>query len=115
MIEKILSGNENIYIYAKDKNLRYLFCNEALAEAAGVDSPKQLIGKTDHDVAWKKYASIYHHGDYDILVGKKVQNKVEPLTKKDKIINILTSKTVLRNKNDDVCGIAGYSVDVTGY
>lgn len=29
----------NIYIWAKDKNYNYIFCNELFAEAAGLDFP----------------------------------------------------------------------------
>lgn len=32
----------NLYIWAKDKNYRYVFCNENYAKAAGIDSPQQL-------------------------------------------------------------------------
>lgn len=115
MIEEILSSSQQIYIYAKDKNSKYIFCNEALAEVAGVDSPKQVIGKTDRDFVWKPNADLYVDGDHKVFQGRTVRNVVEPHVQKTKVLTILTTKTLLKNKNDEVYAVAGHSVDITGY
>lgn len=114
MIEAILSS-QKIFIYAKDKNFRYLFCNEALAEIADIDSPKQIIGKTDHDFVWRRQAKLYTNTDSNIFLGKTVKYVIEPQTQREKTIHLLTTKTLLRNKKGDAYAVAGHSLDVTGH
>lgn len=115
MIEHIANSNKQIFIYAKDRNLKYLFCNEALAEVADLDSPKQIIGKTDHDFVWRPQASLYTDEDKDVFKGKIISNAVEPQTQRNRVITILTTKTLLIDKNGHPYGVAGHSVDITGY
>ena len=53
MIEQVLK-QANMYVWAKDKSYRYIFCSEKYAEAAGIDSPAQIIGKSDDQLPWRK-------------------------------------------------------------
>ena len=53
----------NLYIWAKDKNYRYLYCNEHYAMAAGLDSPGQIVGKSDEELHWRKYADFFRAGE----------------------------------------------------
>ena len=34
----------NLNVFGKDKKSRYTFCNDKFAEAAGVDSPSNIVG-----------------------------------------------------------------------
>ena len=99
MIETILAENLPIIIFAKDKNSKYLFCNEATAEAAGLDSPRQIIGKTDYDLFWRQYAEIYRDCDRDVMRGKVVINEQFPFIDTKKISTILSCETLLKVYN----------------
>jgi PAS domain-containing protein len=68
MIKQIMK-QLNVYIWAKDKNYRYIFCNDHYAEAAGLDSPEQIRGKTDDKLPWSKLADFFRVGDYGVLQG----------------------------------------------
>ena len=37
----------------KDRNSVYLGCNQHFAKFAGLNSPLEIIGKTDYDLPWK--------------------------------------------------------------
>ena len=37
----------DLYVFAKNKQGAFIFCNEKFAEVAGADSPSQLIGKNE--------------------------------------------------------------------
>lgn len=47
------------HVYWKDSNLVYLGCNRNFARIAGVDSPENIIGKTDYDLPWNKEETEY--------------------------------------------------------
>ncbi len=42
------------YIYWKDINYRYVFCNNAVAYNLGFKSPNEIRGKTDYEFGWDK-------------------------------------------------------------
>ena len=56
-------------IFAKDKNLVYLWCNENYAADFGI-SPKKMIGKTDYDLYNKKLADKYKKDDKKVMKNK---------------------------------------------
>ena len=115
MIKKILNCTSNILIFAKDINSRYLFCNEAAAKAAGLDSPKQIIGKSDDDLYWREHASLYAYYDKQVLKGEILINKQIPITAVNKIETLLLSEAQFLDKNGFSKGVVGHAVDITGY
>ena len=44
----------------KDKDSRYIDCNQAFAEDAGFSSPSEVIGKTEFDMPWAEDEAVYH-------------------------------------------------------
>ena len=54
MFLQLVMDNLQECIFWKDVNSVYLGCNHKFAEIAGLDSPEQIVGKTDHDLPWKK-------------------------------------------------------------
>ena len=114
MLKKILTDLP-LYIFAKDKNFKYLFCNEKVAEAAGVDSPQQIIGKTDYEVICKKYADSYRKTDIQILNSKTRVNIQEVIIHSQGIPDVFVTKTQLMDGDENCIGIIGFSIDITGY
>jgi len=114
MKEKMLDKLD-IFIFAKDKNFRYLYCSENMAAAAGLDSPIQIIGKTDYDLCWKKHVELYRRGDIDVLNGGTRINVPEPQPQINKLATILTTKNILKDKHGYSRGIIGSYLDITGY
>ena len=104
----------NIYLAAKDKNLKYLYCNENVARGLGLDSPKQIIGKTDHDLFNDDIAHMYRSGDAHVLKGGILLNAHEVQPHVDKTIPILTTKNQLRNKSNTLRGVVISFIDTTG-
>ena len=47
------------FIFWKDRNSIYLGCNQNFARVAGFDTPEEIVGKTDYDMAWKKEESDF--------------------------------------------------------
>lgn len=42
------------YIYWKNKQSQYAWCNDGLAKVAGLKHRSEIVGKTDYDFAWGK-------------------------------------------------------------
>ena len=56
-----------VSVHWKDRNSVYLGCNHRFARDAELDSPEQIIGKTDFDLPWKRYARLYQRRDRQVI------------------------------------------------
>lgn len=84
------------------------------AEAAGLDSPAQIVGKTDDDMPWRKLADYFKAGDYGVLQGHTRLNSVETSDTINGITDILVSEQQLMNRGGKCIGIVGSFIDITG-
>lgn len=106
----------NIYVFAKDAKYRFIFCNEKLAEAANLDSPTQIVGKTDVDLCWKDKSDFYRQIDFDVMNNNCAYvNVFEHQKLPGKEVDILVTKNQLMNKSNKCIGVIGSYVDITGY
>jgi len=108
-------GELNHFVFAKDRNGKFLFCNENFARASGLDSPNQLIGKTDDDACWRDQADFFREGDGRVMAGGVMLNVYEIQTQPDKIADIIVTKNKLYNRSNKCIGIVGTFLDITGY
>lgn len=104
------------YVFCKDSNLVYQFCNEHFARYAGFRQIEEVIGKTDTDMPWgKTTADLYTQEDTEILkTGESMPPKEVSMSfpgEEDKIL--LVSKKALRNNKGSVVGILGIYIDIT--
>ncbi|MBA2655474.1 MAG: response regulator [Tatlockia sp.] len=103
------------YVYWKDNNLVYQGCNNLVAQYLGLNSPLDIIGKTDSDFNWTKTRVNFLHKIDEIILQRGTTNVVEDaIPKEDGSLNImLTSKAPLRNDDNEIIGIMGISFDIT--
>lgn len=117
--EKLLQlvlDNIPSYVFWKDRDSIYMGCNQNFATSAGFDSPTDLIGKTDFDMAWSKEQSLFFRKiDKAVMDSGKAQiNYEEPQTINDGSTRWLrTSKIPLFNVSGQVIGILGAYEDIT--
>jgi DNA-binding CsgD family transcriptional regulator len=104
----------NLYIWAKDKKYRYIYCNENYAKAAGIDSPHEIIGKTDDQLPWRKLADFFRAGDYGVLQGNARINVPEVSDTINNVTDILVTENQLFNSSEKCIGVVGSFVDITG-
>jgi PAS domain S-box-containing protein len=102
-------------IFWKDRNSVYLGCNKNFAALDGKSDPRALIGRTDHDMAWKEHAHLYRAGDLATMTsGEAILDKEEVSIDPDgNETVILTSKVPLRDATGEVAGLLGIIVDIT--
>jgi two-component system NtrC family sensor kinase len=71
-------------IFWKNSNSVYLGCNQSWANVVGVDSPKDIIGKTDHDLPWiEGEATDYQERDRHVITTGKPE--LSTLTSRRKV------------------------------
>jgi PAS domain S-box-containing protein len=115
LLENILS-NVPASIFWKDRNSVFLGVNEQFARDAGVQSPGELIGKSDYDLAWtKEEADFYRECDRKVMdSGEPMLNFEETQLQADgKEVNLLTSKVPLLDASGQVYGMLGIYMDIT--
>ncbi|MDR3071352.1 MAG: PAS domain-containing protein, partial [Endomicrobium sp.] len=101
------------YIYWKDVNGVYLGCNQMEAELANLNSPNDIVGKTDYDLPWKQNAKTLIETDQRILKNKLSEELIELVIVDGKTVIMLTKKSPLYDDKNNVIGIVGVSIDIT--
>ncbi len=123
--EKILELNRNFvvllentsdFIYFKDKNSRFIFCSQTLANITGHASWRDMVGKHDQEVFPKDTARIYYEEELPVFKeGKSLLNKTDPYYDeqgRQRWVN--TNKwPVFGDDKKTVVGIFGISRDIT--
>ncbi len=104
------------YVFWKDSNSVFLGCNRNLAKVAGLDSPEDIIGKTDYDLPWKVEEAEYFRECDRIVIesGEPMLEIVESQLQADgRQTWIETSKVPLLDIDGNRIGILGTFQDIT--
>lgn len=102
------------HVYWKNKEGTYLGCNDSQARTLGMSSGQEIIGKTDFDLPWgSELAKAYRENDLRIMSTGLEERVEETAFINDKKVVYLSLKTPLRNKQAEVIGVLGISIDVT--
>jgi len=114
--ENIITKLPCIVIW-KDKDFKYVFCNEITAfDLLKFSSPNEIIGKTDFELGFKLETakSIRQVDEGIVRTGKPALNIETTLEMDDGRIALLsTNRMPLFDSTGEVIGIIGVSVDIT--
>lgn len=105
-----------VRVFWKDTDLRYMGCNSQFAMDAGLNSFKDVRGKTDYELPWKNtYAKRFANDDMQIMEAGEPKLFYEENIKNYKGEGrwLTTSKIPLRDENNNVYGILGCYEDIT--
>jgi PAS domain S-box-containing protein len=102
-------------IYFKDKKGRFIKSSNAQVQAFGVNSPDEIVGKTDFDFQPSDHATAAFAEEQEIMrTGQPLVGKLEKIEYPDgKVRWLLASKMPLLNKANEIIGMFGISKDVT--
>ena len=103
------------FLFWKDINSVFLGCNDNFAKAAGLRSPKDIIGKTDYDLAWgETHAKAYQQGDHEVLDGLIKSNEIETqYNSNGKFTTIIINKIPLLDSDGQKNGILGTYMEIS--
>ncbi|OYQ63476.1 hypothetical protein B9G53_16795 [Pseudanabaena sp. SR411] len=103
-------------VFWKDRQSVFLGCNLKTAQAAGLNSPIEIIGKTDYDLPWSlEETEIYRADDREVMESNQAKLGVIETQKlaNGTTIWIETNKLPLYNLNDEVIGVLGTYQDIS--
>lgn len=115
LLEQIVS-NIPYYVFWKDRELNYLGCNHNFADSAGLNHPREIVGKSDFDLPWgATNAEWYRQCDREVIEdGTALSNIEESQVRADGTqVLLLTSKVPLHDDEGEVFGILGMYTDIT--
>jgi PAS domain S-box-containing protein len=102
-------------IFWKDRKSNYLGCNKVFANDASLESPEEIVGKTDFELFEKESAQLFRNDDAYV-----VENEIEKLSFEEPQARLdgttgwlRTSKVPLRNYDGEVIGVLGSYEDIT--
>ncbi|HVV67817.1 MAG TPA: PAS domain-containing sensor histidine kinase [Gammaproteobacteria bacterium] len=105
------------YIFWKNTASVYLGCNKKFAKLLGLNSPDEIIGKSDFELNWLPdgdTAEKFQAGDRKTLEGHHIINQEEWLSVKNgNRILTLANKVPLVNPDGIIVGVLGVATDIT--
>ncbi len=104
-----------IRIFWQDKDCKYLGANKVFLDDANLSTEQDIVGKSDFELPWRGLAQKYIDDDLEVInSGKAKLNIQETLKVRDgEILNIQTSKSPLRDKDNNIIGLVCTFVDIT--
>ncbi len=103
-------------VFWKDRDGRYLGCNQAFARDVGLEDPARILGKSDFDLPWApEDAEAYRADDRQVVEsGRPKRHIQEPLQTSDGTrLWIDTTKVPLLNEAGEVAGVLGVYEDIS--
>ncbi|AFY55611.1 PAS domain S-box [Rivularia sp. PCC 7116] len=103
-------------IFWKDRNSVFKGCNSSAAKVSGLNSPEEILGKTDYDMPWTfEEANFYRECDKRVMeLGEAELHIIETQKQSDGTQAWLdTNKIPLQNAKGDVIGILVTVEDIT--
>jgi len=100
-------------IFYKDRDGRYIGCNDAFTEIMGVSS-EDIRGKTVHELWPGELADKYHQMDLELMRNREHQEYEFQVKAKDGEIHpVIYAKDVYLDSHGEVAGIVGAFLDIT--
>ncbi|MBL7221003.1 MAG: response regulator [Phycisphaerae bacterium] len=104
------------FVFWKDTNMVYQGCNQNFAVTAGLESPRDIIGKSDHDLAWTSAeADIFRRNDLEVIAADTPVLDVEHTWRRGDGTEVtgLVSKVPLHGSGGKVIGVLGLFTDIS--
>ncbi len=104
-----------VCVHWKNLDSVYLGCNGRFAHDAELDSPEQIVGKTDFNLPWKQFAEHYQSRDRQVIeTGQALERYEQPRTSSDgRIFWLRQSKLPLRDGSGKIIGVLSTYEDIT--
>ncbi|NVN92547.1 MAG: PAS domain S-box protein [Desulfuromonadales bacterium] len=112
---QLLMDNIPQKVFWKDCEFNYLGCNQAFAEHAGLNDPRDIIGKDDYQMPWKAVAEEYRASDMNVIAeNSPLLGYEDPQEHPDRgFLWLVKNKLPLCDLNGNVIGLLEIIQDVT--
>lgn len=111
--QQIILDSIPAWVFYKDKENRFIRVNDAFCKVLG-KTKKDLEGKSCFDLFPKDQADAFLKDDLEVIEsGKPKTDIIEQMKSPEGIIWVKTDKIIYKDKNDNIIGIIGFSVDIS--
>ena len=103
-------------VFWKDRDSKYLGCNQLFADVAGLNSPRQIVGLNDFDLPWSyEESAFYRTCDQRIMADGKAEIGIveSQVNNEGSLTWVETNKVPLSDDQGEVIGILGTFHDIT--
>jgi len=101
-------------LFWKDRDGRYLGCNQAFARDAGLSDPSEILGLTDQDLPWSDFAAAFQADDQAVMAsGSPRLNYEQCAVTATGPISVRISKVPLLDREGQVRGCLGLFQDIS--
>jgi len=102
-------------IFWKNGHSAYLGCNRAFAADAGMESPRAIVGKYDHEMFWADQADRYRADDRLVMTSGRSRIDAETIrpTPDGRKIRVRITKVALFDDEGCVIGVLGAYENIT--
>lgn len=103
-------------IYVKDRDHRFVLCNDKVLDRIGVDRPDAILGKTDFDFHPRELAEEFHTEEREVIrTGQPLLNRERcaPERTTGEPRWHTTTKLPLRSAQGETIGLVGIGRDIT--
>jgi PAS domain S-box-containing protein len=102
-------------VFWKDRNYSFIGCNRSFAHDAGLQDPKEIVGKNDFELPWKDVAPLYRHDDQEVMETDtpKLDFEEPQISPDGKKLWLRTNKVPLHDELGNVIGVLGTYQDIT--
>ncbi|KTC95576.1 ATP-binding protein [Legionella feeleii] len=101
------------HVYWLDRNNVFLGCNDLQAKNAHLSSRKDIVGKTNFDMPWKDQAEELNKLNNLVMETGIPHTAEEYAVMANGMAIYISQKVPLRNKNNEIIGVLGISLDIT--
>ncbi len=103
-----------MYFFAKDKNGKFVGCNQAFVAMVGAGNRGEVLGRDDFDFAPDDLAMRFVRDDRNVMkTGRPVERRIEMVPNADGSITWHeTSKIAIRGPTGKIIGLAGITRDL---
>lgn len=101
------------HVYWLDKNNVFLGCNNLQAQNAKLKNRKDIVGKTNFDMPWKDQAEELNKLNSLVMESGTPHTAEEYAVMANGLAVYLSQKTPLRDKENNIIGVLGVSIDIT--
>jgi len=104
-----------VRVFWKDRESRFLGCNKAFADDAGIADRAEFIGRSDYYFYHPEQASEFRRDDAEVMFADQPKlGIVEKLTKMGgEVIWLETNKWPIHDDKGQVIGVLGMYQDIT--
>ncbi|KND59323.1 diguanylate cyclase/phosphodiesterase (GGDEF & EAL domain) with PAS/PAC sensor(s) [Candidatus Burkholderia verschuerenii] len=101
-------------VFWKNRESRYLGCNNAFSRDAGLAYNEQVIGRTDHDLPWHALAGVVRADDEEVMSTTVPKMHYErDIVMGDTLRTVVTSKMPLMDGEGQIIGVLDSYHDIT--